>query len=98
MNKRIRESREKLGYTREKFAEKLDVSVSFLAELERGNTGLSVKNLIKVCNILGVSADYILFGKPRKKDSSRLDKINRIDEKYLPLLDSVITHLLAMDK
>ena len=36
MYMRIRKAREELGYTREKFAEKLDVSVSYLAELERG--------------------------------------------------------------
>ena len=45
MYMRIRKAREELGYTREKFAEKLDVSVSYLAELERGRTGISVKML-----------------------------------------------------
>ena len=92
----IRKAREDLGYTREKFAEKLDVSVSYLAELERGRTGISVKMLVKVCNVLGLSADYVLFGNDRQEDAQRLDAIHRIDEKYLPLLDRVITELLAL--
>ena len=96
MYMRIRKARENLGYTREKFAEKLDVSVSYLAELERGRTGISVKMLVKVCNILGLSADYVLFGNDRQDDTLRLDSIHRIDEKYLPLLDKVITELLAL--
>lgn len=96
LHTRIRTARENLGYTREKFAEKLDVSVSYLAELERGRTGISVKMLIKVCNILGLSADYILFGELRDADAFRLDAIHRIDEKYLPVLDSVISELLAL--
>lgn len=96
MYMRIRKAREDLGYTREKFAEKLDVSVSYLAELERGRTGISVKMLIKVCNVLGLSADYVLFGKDRQDDTLRLDAIHRIDEKYLPLLDKVIAELLAL--
>lgn len=96
MYQRIRKAREDLGYTREKFAEKLDVSVSYLAELERGRTGISVKMLVKVCNVLGLSADYVLFGNDRQEDSQRLDAIHRIDEKYLPLLDRVITELLAL--
>ena len=96
MYQRIRKAREDLGYTREKFAEKLDVSVSYLAELERGRTGISVKMLIKVCNVLGLSADYVLFGNDRQEDARRLDAIHRIDEKYLPLLDRVITELLAL--
>lgn len=96
MYQRIRKAREDLGYTREKFAEKLDVSVSYLAELERGRTGISVKMLVKVCNVLGLSADYVLFGNDRQEDARRLDAIHRIDEKYLPLLDHVITELLAL--
>lgn len=96
MYMRIRKAREDLGYTREKFAEKLDVSVSYLAELERGRTGISVKMLIKVCNVLGLSADYVLFGNDRQEDTLRLDAIHRIDEKYLPLLDKVIAELLAL--
>ena len=96
MYQRIRKAREDLGYTREKFAEKLDVSVSYLAELERGRTGISVKMLVKVCNVLGLSADYVLFGNDRQEDSQRLDAIHRIDEKYLPLLDRMITELLAL--
>lgn len=96
MYMRIRKAREDLGYTREKFAEKLDVSVSYLAELERGRTGISVKMLIKVCNVLGLSADYVLFGTDRQDDTLRLDAIHRIDKKYLPLLDKVIAELLAL--
>lgn len=96
MHIRIRKARESKGLTREKFAEKLDVSVSYLAELERGRTGISVKMLVKVCNVLGLSADYVLFGTERLDDTFRLDAIHRIDEKYLPLLDKVITELLAL--
>ena len=97
MHTRIRKAREDMGYTREKFAEKLDVSVSYLAELERGRTGISVKMLIKVCTVLGLSADYVLFGNERTEDEMRLDAIRRIDEKYLPLMDKVIEELLALD-
>ncbi len=96
MHTRIRRAREEMGYTREKFAETLDVSVSYLAELERGRTGISVKMLVKVCNVLGLSADYILFGEERSDDKKRLDAIGRISHEYIPLLDKVIAELLAL--
>ena len=96
MHTRIRKAREEAGYTREKFSEMLDVSVSYMAELERGRTGLSLKTLIKICNILGLSADYVLFGVERDEDMEFLDKIHRIDKKYLPLLNSLIHELLAI--
>ena len=87
-----------MGYTREKFAEKLDVSVSYLAELERGRTGISVKLLTKVCGLLGLSADYVLFGNQRDEDMLRADRLRHIDHRYLPLLDQVISELLALSK
>jgi len=98
MYTRIRKAREALGYTREKFAEKLDVSVSYLAELERGRTGISVRLLTKVCNVLGLSADYVLFGEERENNTMRLDAIRRVDKKYLPLLDKVIAELLSISE
>ena len=98
MYMRIRKAREQLGYTREIFAEKLDVSVSYLAEVERGRTGISVKMLIKICDVLGLSADYVLFGKERDSDSLLLDKIHRVDSKYMPLLEKTIAELLALSE
>ena len=98
MYMRIRKAREELGYTREKFAELLDVSVSYMAEVERGRTGISVKMLVKICGVLGLSADYVLFGEDRPNDSLLLDKIHRINDKYLPLLDSMLTELLALSE
>ena len=96
MYMRIRKAREDAGYTRETFAELLDVSVSYMAEVERGRTGISVKMLIKICKVLGLSADYVLFGETRTDDELRVDRSRRIDERYLPLLDGVITELLAL--
>ncbi|OUN19895.1 hypothetical protein B5G34_16890 [Flavonifractor sp. An82] len=96
MYARIRKAREDAGYTREKFAELLDVSVSYLAEVERGRTNVSVKTLIKICKVLGLSADYVLFGENREADTLLLEKIHRLDKKYLPLLTDLINDLLAL--
>lgn len=96
MHNRIRKARENAGYTREKFAELIDVSVSYMAEVERGRTNVSVKTLIKICKLLGLNADYVLFGNDRNSDSELLDKIHKLDNKYLPLVDSVLNQLLAL--
>ena len=98
MYARIRKAREDAGYTREKFAELLDVSVSYLAEVERGRTNVSVKTLIKICNVLGLSADYVLFGENREADALLLEKIHRLDVKYLPLVTDIVNDLLALSR
>lgn len=97
MYQRIRKAREDAGYTREKFAELLNVSVSYMAEVERGRCNVSVKTLIAICNCLGLSADYVLFGEVRTADNLLLDKIHRLDEKYLPVVSSLINELLSIE-
>lgn len=96
MHTRIRKAREDAGYTREKFAELLDVSVSYMAEVERGRTGVSLKTLKAICNLLGLSADYLIFGEERDSDEVMLDKLHRLDDKYLPLVDELLNQLLAL--
>ena len=60
MGLRIKNQRKKLKYTQEDMAERLSVSVKHFSEVERGITGLSIDNLVKLINILGVSIDYIV--------------------------------------
>ena len=62
MYMRIRKAREAAGSTRVTVGHVLYCSVSYMAEVERGRTGISVKMLIKICRLLGLSADYVLFG------------------------------------
>lgn len=63
MGLRIRECREKLNYTREVFAEKLDISPRFITDIELGKKGMSIDTLIKICEVLSVSADYLIWGR-----------------------------------
>lgn len=58
---RIQLSRERAGYTQEQFAELLDVGVQHVSNIERGAVGISLTALKKTCEILGVSADYLLL-------------------------------------
>ena len=54
--------------------------------------------LKKVCALLGLSADYVLYGEERTSDAMLLDKIHRIDDRYIPLLNKIITELLSLTK
>ena len=63
IGKRVREYREKLGYTREQFAELIGISVRFTADIELGQKGMSLDTLIKICEILSVSSDYLIWGR-----------------------------------
>jgi transcriptional regulator with XRE-family HTH domain len=60
---RMKHYRKLHKYTQEQFAEKLDISIKHYSEAERGKTGLSLDNLIKVCDIFGISLDYLVRGR-----------------------------------
>ena len=62
MGRRIRSRREALGLSRENLADKLKVSGQFIADIEYGHKGMSIKKLYTMCQILDVTADYILAG------------------------------------
>ena len=55
--KRIKEAREKLGYTQFQLAEKIGVSQNFLGDIERGIKLPSLNKLILLSNCLKLSLD-----------------------------------------
>ena len=66
---RIRSQREAFGYTRETFAEMLDVTPKFCADIELGKKDMSVPTLRRIASVLKLSTDYILFGGPIVKEN-----------------------------
>ena len=60
MGTRIREARKRLHLTQDNLAEKLDVSLTYISEIERGLKMPSIQLFIKLVEILDVSADYLL--------------------------------------
>lgn len=64
---RIRRQREFLGYTREQFAELLDVTPKFCSDIELGVKGMSVQTLCRISEVLRLSTDFILLaGRTRR--------------------------------
>ncbi len=59
---RIRTIRESIPLTREQFAELIDISPSFLSQIERGDKSMSIDTLMFISAKTGYSCDYILFG------------------------------------
>ena len=60
LGRRIREARNKLRFTQEVLAEKADIAVTYLGEIERGEKTPSLDVLINIAESLQVSCDYLL--------------------------------------
>lgn len=60
MGDRIKEARKKCKLTQDQLAEKLDVSLEFVGQIERGQKLPGMQVFIKLIEALNVSADYLL--------------------------------------
>lgn len=97
IGERIRSRREFLSMSREELAEYLGVSSLFIGLIESGNKGMSIVTLIKMCQVLCVSADYILQGIDANNDDYKSILINTIENlqpEYLPLASDMINLLI----
>ena len=68
MGERIARRRKELKMTQEELAEKLEVSIPMISNLEQGKKAIRPENLANLCAVLDLSADYILTGKPVGKN------------------------------
>lgn len=60
MGDRIRETRKKQGLTQEQLAEKVDITLEYISQIERGLKMPSMQVFIKLVESLDVSSDYLL--------------------------------------
>lgn len=67
---RIWELRKKRGLTREKLSEMADISIQFLADIEKGRKSMTVATLRKLALALTTTTDYIVFGRDDSCDDT----------------------------
>lgn len=76
---RIKEEREKAGLTQEKFAELIGLGPKSVSAFERGTVGISFTTLKKICQVLSVSSDQILFGNTAKNENDLSELVRRLE-------------------
>ena len=60
LGSRIRESRISRGYTQQELADRAEIGVVYISEIERGVKKPSLNSFVKIIDALDVSADYVL--------------------------------------
>ncbi len=97
MGRRIRRRREALGMSRKDLAKRLNVTSKFIADLEYGDKGTSVKNLYRLKQILGVSIDYLMDG--NQSDSTAEEPRRLLNENIMGSLSVCnVKQLQVMEK
>lgn len=80
----IRKYREFNGFSREILAEKLGISPRFVANIEVGAVGVSLSTLKRTCEVLGISADRLLWDD--EADLGLDERIKHLPKEYVEYL------------
>lgn len=94
LGRSLREARVNKKYTQEVLAEKADIGVMYLGEIERGVKMPSLKVFIRLVEALEVSADYILRNELSSGKEYIFDEMTRKLENLTPQQRKTATSIL----
>lgn len=80
---RIAETRKRRNYSREKLSELAEVSVQFLADIEKGRKTMTITTLRRVAAALNVTTDYIVNGTEAYSENVYIKKTDTISTAHL---------------
>lgn len=78
LGKRIREERLKLNLTQSQLAESIDISDTYIGQIERGERSLTLDTLVRLVNRLGVTIDYLLMDSVAVTDENIINQFRVI--------------------
>ncbi len=91
----IKRERERAGYTQEKFSEMIGMGPKSLSAIERGTVGISLSAFQKVCEVLSVSSDMLLFPTQEKNDVQILiDRLARLSPEEFEIATGIFSRLM----
>lgn len=94
MGQRIMVRRKSLRMTQEELAEKLGVSTQMISNLELGKKAIRPENLAKVCEVLELSADFILTGTNTKTVVDAVaEKLTQLTAAELQMVSDMIDYM-----
>ena len=99
LGERVKNARRARGMTREQLAERIDVSVRFLADVEGGAAGVSLSTLKQLCDALFLSADHLIGNDdaPSKNEyAAAAHALEQIPLEQLPFVESILHEISKM--
>lgn len=92
---RIKEAREAAGLTQDRFAELIDLGTKNVSAIERGAVGVSLASMKRICQVLAVSSDVILFENEAPNDVRNLTaRLERLNPRQFEIASGIFNKLL----
>lgn len=92
----IKREREKAGLTQDQFSEMLGIGSKSLSAIERGVVGISLSTLLKICDVLSISSNSLLFENSHKNDvRSITERLETLSPEQFEIVNDVLRKVLA---
>ncbi len=98
IGKRLYQRRKQVGMTQEALAEQANITAQTISTAELGKKAMRADTIIRVCEALDISPNYLLLGEVTKHDTSSLsEKISQLSpEQYRNLEDIINSYIDAV--
>lgn len=91
----IKRERERAGFTQDQFSELLGIGSKSLSSIERGVVGVSLTTLLRICDILHISANVLLYEQTKKNDVDSIAlQLTMLSAEQFEIASDVLTNLI----
>lgn len=91
----IQRAREKAGLTQDKLSELVDLGPKNISSIERGVVGASLSSFKRICQVLAVSSDTLLFGPAKDNDMRDLtSRLERLSPEQFQIASDILNKLM----
>ena len=92
----IKRERTKAGYTQETFSELIGIGTKSLSAIERGTVGVSLSTLLKICNVLSISSNSLLYENSHKNDVQAItERLEHLTPAQFEIANDILCKVLA---
>ena len=92
----IKRERTKAGYTQEAFSELVGIGTKSLSAIERGTVGVSLSTLLKICNVLSISSNSLLYKNTHKNDVQAItERLEHLTPEQFEIVNDILCKVLA---
>lgn len=91
----IKRERIKAGLTQERFSELIGIGPKSLSAIERGAVGVSICTLLRICNVLHISSNSLLFENTKKNDVQAItERLERLTPAQFDIINNVLCKVM----
>lgn len=96
VGRNIKRERVKAGYTQEIFSEMIGIGTKSLSAIERGTVGVSLPTLLRICRVLSISSNSLLFENSHKNDVQAItERLERLSPEQFAIANDILCNVLT---